>query len=131
METKKRIELTTAFCDKSSQNEQIMANSPAGTTPLPNLDRDAVLGAINNVARLKMLTVLCDGEPIGASELGEIAGCTSSAASKHAWVLVNAGIVMQGRGRLFRLVPGIQTAPGRHELEFGHCLLRLDYQPGS
>lgn len=108
-----------------------MANSPTEATVPPVLKRDLLMSALSNPGRLAMLTALCDGEPLGASDLAEIAGCTPAGASKHAWVLVNAGICLQGRGRLFRIVPGLQTAPGKHELEFGHCLLRLDHEASS
>jgi DNA-binding IclR family transcriptional regulator len=75
---------------------------------------------------LTILTALCDGEPLGASDLAKLIGCTVTAASKHAHVLAAAGIVMQGRGKLYRLVPGFQQQPSQRVLEFGHCLLRLD-----
>jgi hypothetical protein len=89
------------------------------------------MSVLSNPGRLAMLSVLCDGEPRGASELATIAGCTPSAGSKHARLMVEAGVLLRGRGQLYRLVPGFQTAPGKRELDFGHCLLRLDYQAGN
>ena len=78
-----------------------------------------------------MLAAMCDGELWGASDLAQVAGCTASAASKHATVMYNAGIVIQGRGRLYRLAPGIRPQPGTKNLDLGHCLLRLDYGTAS
>jgi hypothetical protein len=44
---------------------------------------------------------------------------------------MDAGVVLQGRGKLYRLAPGFQPQPGQRVLDFGHCVLRLDVQSGS
>ena len=108
-----------------------MVNSSTSTPVPPVLKRELLMSALSNPGRLAMLAALCDGEPLGSQDLAQVGKCTPSAASKHGWILVNAGICLQGRGRLFRIVPGFQTQPGKHELDFGHCLLRLDYPTGS
>lgn len=99
------------------------------STPKNLVPREALMSALDSPSRLAILATLCAGEPLGASDLAQVAGCTPSAASKHMRILVSAGICVQGRGRLYRLAPGFQTQPGARELEFGHVLLRLDYQP--
>jgi len=107
------------------------SNLPQNKVTAPALKRDDLMGALSNPSRLAMLSALCDGEPLGASDLANVAGCTASAASKHARIMVDAGLFVQGRGKLYRIVPGFQTQPGKRDLDFGHCLLRLDYQAGN
>jgi hypothetical protein len=37
-----------------------------------------------------------------------------------------AGLVVQGRGRLYPSAKQYLPAPGQPAVDFGHCLLRLD-----
>ncbi|MES2706582.1 MAG: hypothetical protein V4726_08265 [Verrucomicrobiota bacterium] len=39
--------------------------------------------------------------------------------------LRQSGLVEQGMGRLYRLVPGLRPAPGAEFLDLGVCLIRL------
>jgi hypothetical protein len=41
-------------------------------------------------------------------------------------VLRKAGLVAQGRGRLYQIPKPYLPAPGERIVDFGHCLLRLD-----
>ena len=88
------------------------------------------MAALGNATRWTILQALAAGEPIGSGELGTIAGCTGSTASKHCTVMIAAGIVNQGRGRLYRIAPQFLPKPGAPRvLDFGHCLIRLDLEP--
>ncbi len=100
----------------------------AGT---PALDSHRVFVALANRNRCAMLAALCDGEPLGAVHMAEVAGCSAQQAGKHAAVMVKAGLIVRGRGNLYRITPGLQPVPGKRELELGHCLLRLDYNPSA
>lgn len=104
-------------------------SSPTSTTPanLPVLSRDLVLAAVNNPTRLAILRELCAGEPLGVCDLAPRVKCTASHVSKHMAVLVYAGMVVRGRGKLYRIPPQFQPTPAQCVLEFGHCLLRLDH----
>jgi hypothetical protein len=45
---------------------------------------------------------------------------------KHLVVLRRAGLVAQGRGRLYQMQKQYLPTPGQPVVDFGHCLLRLD-----
>ena len=103
--------------------------TPAPTNP-PLITRKKLMAALGSDTRWTIIQSLAWGDPIGASELGTITGCTCTAASKHCAVLINAGIVTRGRGRLYRIVPQYLPKPGAPRvLDFGHCLIRLDLEP--
>lgn len=106
-----------------------MSDATTATGSVPVLNRDAVFTALSNPTRVAMLAVLCDGEHLGAAHFAELVGCSPEQAGKNAAVLVWAGLIVRGRGNLYRIVPGLQPVPGRRELELGHCLLRLDHKP--
>jgi hypothetical protein len=91
------------------------------------LPRGRLMAALDNECRWQILRTLIAGEPIGATELGQIVGCTSASASKHCQILIAAGICIRGRGFLYRITPRFQPAPGTPRvLDFGHCLVRFD-----
>ena len=103
--------------------------TPTPTNP-PLLPRKKLMAALGSETRWTIIQALAWGEPIGAGELGTIAGCTCSAASKHCAVMIEAGIVNHGRGRLYRIAPQFLPKPGAPRvLDFGHCLIRLDLEP--
>src|SRR5438128_6772850 len=85
-----------------------MSDSPPNPASLPLIACDALMSALYSQSRWKILKALCEGEPLGAGDLAPIAGCTPSATSKHMRVLVEAGICVQGRGRLYRIAPRFQ-----------------------
>ena len=41
-------------------------------------------------------------------------------------MLRRAGLVVQGRGRLYQVPKQYLPTPGQPIVDFGHCLLRLD-----
>jgi biotin operon repressor len=109
-------------------------DNPSSTTPTPTPPlppRTKLISAIGCEKRWTILAALCDGEPLPASDIAKLIGCTVSGASKHMWALCNAGVVVQGKGRLYRLAPGVQPQPGQRVVDFGHCVLRLDVQAGN
>ena len=60
---------------------------------------------------------LLQGEPGNASDLVCIA---------YVAMLRKAGLVVQGRGRLYEVPKSYLPEPGQPVVDFGHCLLRLD-----
>jgi len=110
-----------------------MGNTTAGqpSPTVPVLSREKLIPILGSVSKWKILTTLCDGEPLGASDIAQVVGCTVSAASKHMRGLMEAGLALQGRGRLYRLAPGLQPQPGQRVVDFGHCLLRFDVPAGN
>ncbi len=103
-------------------------SSPTPTTPAPLIPRDKLLTVISCETRWVILKALCD-EPLGAMDIAQLMGSSSSAATKQMHVLMDVGIVVQGRGRLYHLAPAYRPPPGQYVLDFGHCLLRLDAAP--
>jgi DNA-binding transcriptional ArsR family regulator len=97
-------------------------SSKTAVTPLPDLA--LLAGALGNPTRWKMLKELSTGELRTIGELASVAGCNYDNAGRHLAVLRKAGLVVQGRGRLYEIPKQYIPAPG--QLDYGHCLLRLD-----
>ena len=97
---------------------------PVAAMPLPDLG--LLAGALGNPTRWRMLKELSLGEPRTVGELASAAGCNYDNAGRHLAVLRKAGLVVQGRGRLYQIQPHHLPAPGERVVDFGHCLLRLD-----
>lgn len=97
---------------------------PATVTPLPDLE--LLAGALGNPTRWRMLKELSLGEPRTVGELATAAGCNYDNAGRHLAVLRKAGLVAQGRGRLYQIPKQYLPASGERVADFGHCLLRLD-----
>ena len=72
-----------------------------------------------------MLAELADGEGRMVNDLARRVGKTSNATSKHLKALRVAGIVRM-RNRCHQLVERFRPAPGTREIDFGHCVVRLD-----
>jgi predicted transcriptional regulator len=92
--------------------------------PLPDLNRLAK--AMSQPTRWKMLKELTVGEARTIRELAGVGGCSYENARKHLAVLQQAGLVVQGRGRLYQIPKQYLPTPGQPVADFGHCLLRLD-----
>ena len=96
----------------------------AAAAPLPGLKLLAT--ALSHVTRWKMLKELSAGEARSIDEMAQAAGCTYANAARHLVVLRRAGLVVQGRGRLYQIPSQHLPAPSQAVVDYGHCLLRLD-----
>ena len=105
-------------------NSTTETTKSATVTPLPDLE--LLAGALGNSTRWRMLKELSVGEPRTVGELASVAGCNYDNAGRHLAVLRKAGLVAQGRGRLYQIPKQYLSAPGERVVDFGHCLLRLD-----
>lgn len=94
---------------------------PSATIPLEQL-----LTAISHPGRWNLLRELASGEQFMVSELAERVGQTPDTTSKNLAVLRNAGIVTQGRNRLYTLAPQFIADKTERILDFGYCLLRMN-----
>ncbi len=92
--------------------------------PLP--DFKLMLTAISHPARWQMLQELSAGEALMVSELAQRAGCSDDMAGKHLATMRRAGLVVQGRGRLYQIAKHHLPTPGEPVVDFGHCVLRLN-----
>jgi DNA-binding transcriptional ArsR family regulator len=82
-----------------------------------------VLGA---VARWRILIALAgEREWLSVSFLASQAAVAPAACSKHMLELRRSGLVEQGMGRLYRLIPGLRPANGAEFLDLGVCQIRL------
>ena len=93
-------------------------------TPLPDLKLMA--GVSSHTTRWKMLKELTCGEARTIDEMAKVGGCSYESASKHLARMRQAGLVVQGRGRLYQIPKQYLPTPGQPVVDFGHCLLRLD-----
>jgi DNA-binding transcriptional ArsR family regulator len=104
-----------------------MSNPQAGPpTPSATIPLDEILGAISNPARWNLLRELASGEPLMVSELAERVGQSLDTASKNMAILRKAGIVIQGRNRLYQIAPQFLSDKTERILDLGYCLLRLN-----
>jgi hypothetical protein len=92
--------------------------------PLP--DREQLATILGHTGRWEMLKELTSGEPRTIAELAAVSGCSYESTLKHLAVMRAAGVVVQGRGRLYNIPKQYLPSPGEPLVDFGHCLLRLD-----
>jgi DNA-binding transcriptional ArsR family regulator len=104
-----------------------MSNPQGGPTiPSATIPLEEILNVISVPVRWYLLRELASGEQFMVSELAECLGQTPDATSKNMAVLRNAGIVIQGRGRLYQIAPQFLTDKTERILDFGYCLLRMN-----
>ena len=99
-------------------------------TPWPGTLEDVVL-VLNNIARWKILAMLCRTEWLPVHHLAGAAGVKPSAASKHMLVLLNTKVVERGFGRLYRIVPALRPAPGAEWLDLRFARMKLPWPAWS
>jgi DNA-binding transcriptional ArsR family regulator len=92
--------------------------------PLPDLT--GVVSGLSHTTRWKMLKELSGGEARSIDELAKVSGCAYGNAARHLIRLRQAGLVVQGRGRLYNIPKQYLPSPGQAVVDYGHCLLRLD-----
>ena len=85
-----------------------------------------LLAAVSEPTRWQILRLLSDGQPKTVLEVARAIGRSSAAASKHLLVLKDAGVVVSGQARMYRIAAQHFAEPGRPHLDFGYVLLRLD-----
>ena len=78
---------------------------------------------LGSEARWRLLEELSKGGIFSVTELAKAAGLSQPGASLHMVRLRKAGIVVQGKGRLYTMAPGV-LAEGR-EVRLGMCTLRF------
>lgn len=94
--------------------------------PAPSLPVHAVLKALAEPARWRLLFFLVDGERRRVAELCHRSGRDSSVVSKQLTLLRKAQLVERDRFGMYRLPAGLQPQRGQPVLDLGFCLLRLD-----
>ena len=99
-----------------------METSPPRAPALALATQCLLLGS---ETRIGILRELCRGEPLPVSELARRLKRQPTAMSKHLSLLLTTGVAVQGFGRLYRIAPAFQPAPGSGVLDLGQLALRL------
>ncbi len=120
------------FIPKKSQRRSIfhLMSETKPTIPVPVLSVAQVASLLGNPARWIALRELSKEPALPVYELGRRMGLTPAAASKQVALMLRLGVVTAVYGRLYALAPAFRPAPGTLEIDFGHCVVRLD-QPLS
>ena len=53
-------------------------------------------------------------------------GISPNATTKHVKLMLDLGVITTVYRGLYSLAPAFRPTPGKLEIDFGHCLLRLD-----
>jgi DNA-binding transcriptional ArsR family regulator len=99
---------------------------PPPAQPVPTIPLDQILTVIGNPVRWRLLRELGNGDQLMVIELAERIGVSNDAASKQMAVLRTAGVVIQGRNRLYQIAPQYLADKTERLLDFGWCLLRMN-----
>ena len=97
------------------------------TTPV--LSRTQLSLLLGNPARWIALRELCKEPGLPVNELGRRMGMSQNSASKQMTLMLKLGVVTTMYGRLYTLAPAYRPTSGKLEIDFGHCLVRLDRPP--
>ena len=104
---------------------------PTPSTPIAaggaSIPLESLTFILAEATRWRILAELSLGEPRMVVELARKLGRTPTNISKHLTVLRDAGLVVAGSGRLYRIADAFRPATGQREIDFGVCLLRLDH----
>ena len=100
------------------------------TIPAPTLNPDALMLALSDRYRRRILGLLAKGKPLSVSDVATGIGRKIDGASKHLSVLRDAGAVVSQRNafgdtrlQLYAVPAQFLTAPG--VIDYGFCLLRF------
>jgi DNA-binding transcriptional ArsR family regulator len=95
-------------------------------TPSPAIPLNTILNIISSPARWRILRELASGDQLMVSEIAERTRQSKDVTSKHIGVLRTAGIVLQGRNRLYQIAPQFLADKTERLIDFDYCLLRMN-----
>ncbi len=103
-------------------------SDPQTPTPQasPAIPLTTILNVISSPARWRILREVASGDQLMVSEIAERTRQSKDVTSKHIGMLRAAGIVIQGRNRLYQIAPQFLADKTERHVDFGYCLLRLD-----
>lgn len=87
--------------------------------------RKVLAETLASETRWRLLEEFSKGGVFSVQELARGLGIAQGTASGHMRVLREAGIVTQGKGRLYTLAPGILAEGESREVRLGICTLRF------
>ena len=94
--------------------------------PSPTIPLDKLLHIISSPARWRILREFASGDQLMVTEIAERTRLSKDVTSKHLGILRKAGIVTQGRNRLYQIAPQFLSDKTERLLDFGYCLLRMN-----
>ncbi len=92
----------------------------------PLLPLATIQSTLGSPARWAILRELADGGSLMVSELAKRTGCSPSSTSKQLAVLIEDGLVINPRGRLFEIPERFVADKSNRTLDLGWCLLRMN-----
>lgn len=95
-------------------------------TPSPTIPLNTLLSIISSPARWRILREFASGDQLMVTEIAERTRQSKDVTSKHIGILRTAGIVTQGRNRLYQIAPQFLADKTERILDFGYCLLRMN-----
>ncbi|MCG6536867.1 MAG: winged helix-turn-helix domain-containing protein [Syntrophales bacterium LBB04] len=109
-----------------AEKRRIMSDSIPIQAPssIPIPDYGKLLGIIGSYNKWLILNELMK-EGQAASDIARLLNTGVSGASKQKATLVDAGLVVQGKGRVYHLAPAYRPPAGQRVLDFGHVVLRF------
>lgn len=93
--------------------------------PSPTIPLDKLAEVLSSPVRWRILRELANGDQLMVVELAERIRQSPDLTSKHMGILRTAGIVIQGRNRLYQIAPPFLADKTERLLDFGCYLLRL------
>ena len=93
-------------------------------TNIPLPDYGKLLGILGSWQKWMILNELMK-EGQAAGDIASLLNTGVSGAVKHMTLLVDAGLVVQGKGRVYHIAPAYRRKEGEHFLDFGHAVLRF------
>lgn len=87
--------------------------------------RKVLSEVLSSETRWRLLEELSKGGVFSVTDLARTVGVRMGTASGHMILMKKAGIVTQGKGRLYTLAPGVLAEDGGRELRLGVCTLRF------
>jgi DNA-binding transcriptional ArsR family regulator len=102
-------------------------SDPQTPTPLPSptIPLEKLAEVLSSTVRWRILRELANGDQLMVVELAERIRQSPDLTSKHMGILRTAGVVTQGRNRLYQIAPQFLADKTERLIDFGYCLLRM------
>jgi len=95
---------------------------PPETLPIPNYAK--ILGIVGSCSKWLILNELMK-EGQAALDIAQLLNIGVAGAVRHLTDLVDAGVVVRGKGRVYHIAPAYRPKDGQRVLDFGHVVLRF------
>ena len=95
---------------------------PPANFPIP--DYGKLLGVIGSYNKWLILNELMTEGQAGL-DIARLLNIGVAGAMKHLTDLVDAGVVVRGKGRVYQIAPAYRPKDGQRGLDFGHAVLRF------